>query len=71
MIRTLRKLTITAEVKQGHDFATSMFEGAGEPVERSTYEITHTIYLPENVTLEDVHHAIVGLKDRLAPVEDA
>lgn len=59
-----RKLTITAEVRQGYGLF-SVLEGAGEPVERSTYEITHTLYLPDDVTLEDVHHAIVALRDQL------
>ena len=60
-----RQMRLIVEVKQGHDIGSVIRLGAGEPVERSTYEMTHTVWLPANVTLEDVHHAITKVVEKL------
>lgn len=67
-MRTARKLTITAEVTQGRHLASSFHIGAGTPVERSTYNVELDVYLPESMTLEDVHHALVRFRDSLQAV---
>jgi hypothetical protein len=60
-------MKITAEVKRGHDLSSAFLVGAGEYVERSSFELEYEFTLAEHVTLDDIHHAIIGLHEQLTP----
>ena len=53
-----RKLTVTVEVSDGHDYGSMIRAGAGEPSTRSSYEVNFETPIRADVTFDDIEQAV-------------